>query len=259
VPNASVVLGGSGTSRTVTLTPAPNLSGTTTITISANDGALTTTRAFLLTVTAVNDAPTITAIADQVINEDGATTAIAFTVGDVETAAGSLTLSGGSSNTTLVPIANIVFGGSGASRTVTVTPAANQNGTATITVTVSDGSLSAPTSFLLTVVAEGGFTNDPLSAGTSVIRAVHITELRTRIDAQRVRFGLAAFVWTDSNLAGVVVKAVHVIELRSALLAAYVQAGRTPLPVFTDTLTAGQTGIRVVHIAELRAAVVAIE
>ena len=33
-------------------------------------------------------------------------------------------MSGSSSNTTLVPNGNIVFGGSGANRTVTVTPAA---------------------------------------------------------------------------------------------------------------------------------------
>jgi hypothetical protein len=51
----------------------------------------------------------------------------------------------------LVPNANIVFGGSGANRTVTVTPAAGQSGIATITVTVSDGQLSTPTSFQLTV------------------------------------------------------------------------------------------------------------
>ena len=60
-------------------------------------------------------------------------------MGDGETAAGSLTVSGGSSNPTLVPTDNIVFGGSGANRTVTVSPAANQSGTATITVRVSDG------------------------------------------------------------------------------------------------------------------------
>ena len=72
---------------------------------------------------------------------------------DAETAAGSLTVTGTSSNQALVPNANIVFGGSGASRTVTVTPAANQNGTATITVTVSDGALSASDTFLLTVTA----------------------------------------------------------------------------------------------------------
>src|SRR6185436_4183814 len=52
-----------------------------------------------------------------------------------------------------VPVSNIVFGGSGANRTITVTPAAGQTGTATITVTVSDGQASAPTSFLLTVNA----------------------------------------------------------------------------------------------------------
>ena len=79
---------------------------------------------------APNTPPTITGIAAQVTNEDTATGAIAFTVGDAETAAGSLTVSGSSNNTTLVPNGNIVFGGSGANRTVTVTPAANQNGTA---------------------------------------------------------------------------------------------------------------------------------
>src|SRR5437870_11523779 len=68
-----------------------------------------------------------------------------------ETSAGSLTVSGSSSNPTLVPNSGIVFGGSGSSRTVTVTPAANQTGTATISVTVSDGSLSTGTSFVLTV------------------------------------------------------------------------------------------------------------
>ena len=67
---------------------------------------------------------------DQIINEDANTGALAFTVGDVETAVASLTVSGTSSNTTLVPNASIVFGGSGANRTVTATPAANQNGKA---------------------------------------------------------------------------------------------------------------------------------
>jgi hypothetical protein len=153
VPNANIVFGGSGANRTVTVTPAAAQTGTATITVSVSDGQLSTPTSFLLTVTATNTVPTITAIADQVTNEDTPTGAIAFTVGDNETAAGSLTVSGSSTNTTLVPNANIVFGGSGANRTVTVTPAQNQNGTATITITVSDGQLSTPTSFLLTVNA----------------------------------------------------------------------------------------------------------
>jgi formylglycine-generating enzyme required for sulfatase activity len=115
-----------------------------------------------------NSAPTISDIAAQTITAGNNTGAIAFTIGDAQTAAGSLTLSGSSSNTTLVPNANIVFGGSGANRTVTVTPASSQTGTATITVTVSDGSLSASDTFLLTVnsAAPTGFALIPQGAFT---------------------------------------------------------------------------------------------
>ncbi|MBA3689710.1 MAG: hypothetical protein H0W81_12935, partial [Chloroflexi bacterium] len=102
---------------------------------------------------AANTAPTISDITDKSTNEDTSTGAIAFTVGDAETAAGSLTVSGSSSNTTLVPNANITFGGSGSSRTVSIVPAANQFGTTTITISVSDGSLSASDTFVLTVNA----------------------------------------------------------------------------------------------------------
>ncbi|TAK93938.1 MAG: hypothetical protein EPO07_17505, partial [Verrucomicrobia bacterium] len=59
---------------------------------------------------------------------------------------------GNSSDTNLVPNANIVFGGSGSNRTVTITPAANQSGITTITILVTDGEgLSASTAFTLTV------------------------------------------------------------------------------------------------------------
>jgi hypothetical protein len=81
----------------------------------------------------------------------------------VETDAATLTLSGSSSNTTLVPNANIVFGGSGANRTITVTPAAGQSGTATITLTVTDAnSGTASDSFVLTVTG----TTTPTSTST---------------------------------------------------------------------------------------------
>src|SRR5262249_8225923 len=104
-----------------------------------------------ITVNPVNDVPTISDVADQRTQYQTATGAIAVTVGDVETAAGSLNLTGASSNTRLGPNANIVFGGSGANRTVTVTPANGQSGTATITLTVSDGTDTAQDTFVLTV------------------------------------------------------------------------------------------------------------
>src|SRR5260221_6644153 len=155
VPNANIVFGGSGANRTVTLSPAANQFGTATITLTVSDGQLSTSTSFQLTVNSVNDAPTITGIGNQTTTTGTAVGPINFTVGDVETPAGSLTLSGGSSNQTLVPNGNIVFGGSGANRTVTLTPAAGQTGTATITLTVSDGSSTTSSSFILTVSSGG--------------------------------------------------------------------------------------------------------
>jgi hypothetical protein len=101
-----------------------------------------------------NQAPTISVIPNQSIPRNANTGAIAFTIGDDTTAPQDLILAKASSNPTLVPTANIVFGGSGTNRTVTVTPATGLVGEATITITVSDGAASTPRSFLLSVFGE---------------------------------------------------------------------------------------------------------
>ena len=112
-----------------------------------------------LTLGAVNAPPTISNIPNQTVAMNGVLGPLAFTVGDVETAAGALALTGSSSDTTLVPLSGIAFGGSGANRTVTITPAAGRAGTATITVNVSDGALAASDTFVLTVT--GGTLPSP--------------------------------------------------------------------------------------------------
>ena len=95
MPAANIVLGGTGASRTVTVTPAPNQSGTATITLTVTDGnGGTASDTFVLTVTAVNDPPTISDTTDQTTTEDTATAALSVTVGDVETPAGTLTVAG---------------------------------------------------------------------------------------------------------------------------------------------------------------------
>lgn len=134
-----------------TYTPAPNFTGTDAFTYRASDGAATSAPATVtITVTAVNDTPTISAIANRTIDWNTSTGPIPFTIGDADGLAG-LSVSGSSGNEALVPNANIVFAGTGDSRTVTVTPATAQFGSAIITVVVSDGAASAQTSFLLTV------------------------------------------------------------------------------------------------------------
>jgi hypothetical protein len=96
------------------------------------------------------------------------------------------------------------------------------------------------------------FTDSTLTAGATAIKAAHISELRTAVDAVRTAAGSGAASWTDTSLSGVVAKAAHVSELRSNLASALSTLG-VPAPTYTDsTLTAGSTVIKKAHIAELR-------
>jgi Bacterial Ig domain/Cadherin-like beta sandwich domain/HYR domain/Galactose oxidase, central domain/Kelch motif/Regulator of chromosome condensation (RCC1) repeat len=193
VPAAGLVLGGSGNSRSITVTPAANANGSATITLTASDGVLSASRNFTVTVTAVNDAPTISSIADQTTAEDTATAAIAFTVGDAETAPASLTVSAASSNTALVPVSSISLGGGGASRTVTINPVSNLSGNATITLSVNDGTLTVSRSFVVTVTA----VNDaPLANAQSVITtedaSASITLSGTDVEGSALTFSIVS-------------------------------------------------------------------
>ena len=135
-------------------------------------------------------------------------------------------------------------------------------GASTIRVTAADpAGLRATQAFTVTVVLPAPFTDDPLVPGVTPIRAVHFTELRTRIDAVRAAAGLGRFAWTDPVLrAGVTrVRLVHLLQMRSVLAAAYRAAGR-PAPRWADAApTGGTTPIRAVHLTELRTAVLALE
>jgi hypothetical protein len=84
-----------------------------------------------------------------------ATPAISFTVGDAETP-NSLVVTAASSNPALVQDSKVLISGTGTSRTVTITPETDQVGLTTITLTVSDGTLTASSSFIVTVYPERG-------------------------------------------------------------------------------------------------------
>ena len=149
------------------VTPAANQTGTTTITITVDDGTSSTSINFNVNVTPINDPPIISAITDRTINEDTPTGNINFTISDAETAATGLQVTGSSSNTTLVPNANIILGGTGTGRTVNITPAANQNGATTITLNVSDGLISTPITFQVNVT--------PVNDGPVITNQIPIT------------------------------------------------------------------------------------
>ena len=152
-----------GSGATVTYAPEANWSGTDTFTYTMQDkNSIQSSATVTVTVNPVNDAPTISDVSNQTINEDGNTGAISFTVNDVDDPLAGLTVTGATSNGAVVPLGSISIANTGAgNRTVTVTPLANQNtwvpgspghdAPLTITLTVSDTKLTASDTFTLSV------------------------------------------------------------------------------------------------------------
>ncbi len=97
-----------------------------------------------------NDPPTITRPGDVSVPAGGSSGPVNFTVNDVD-AGDTLTVTAVSTNTVLVPNANIVLGGSGDNRTVAITPVGT-GGEALIILTVTDAlGESAEASFLVKI------------------------------------------------------------------------------------------------------------
>ncbi len=129
-------------------------------------------------------------------------------------------------------------------------------------VDCADGSVTMPVALMCNAVFTRlpTFTDEPLQPGVTPVRAVHINELRSRIDELRGRWGLNAFGWLEPTLAAGLtpVKAAHLVELRAAI-ADVCRAAGVPVPTYaTAAIVPGVTVIRSVDIAELRAAVVAL-
>ena len=107
------------------------------------------------TTTALNP-PVISAFTNITTAMNTPTPAIPFTVYDATISATSLVVTASSSDNSLVPSANLVLGGSGTNRTLTITPGTGLQGNAAITVTVSAASATTTASFILTVGATQG-------------------------------------------------------------------------------------------------------
>ncbi len=137
---------------TVGVTGATAGSASFTYTVTAN--TLTSLEATAsLTINSVNNNPTISAVSNTTTGFNQATSVL-FTISDVETtlSCNATFLSKTSSNTTLIPTANITFSGAAPDCAASITPAASQSGTSNITITVADSNGgTASTTFTLTV------------------------------------------------------------------------------------------------------------
>ncbi len=100
------------------------------------------------------------------------------------------------------------------------------------------------------------FTDPTLVGGTTRIKSVHVTELRTAIDAVRALTPLGAGTYTDPTITGATthIKRLHIVDLRTALDAARANLSLSTLS-YAESLTAGATRIKISHFNELRAGV----
>lgn len=176
IANPSITYTSPNSTATLKFTPAADLSGSAVITVTLEDAGLdgnfstaadnrTSTRTFTITVTPVNDAPTLDTLSDSTIAEDAPEQTVnlfGITAGGGETQ--PLRVTATSSNTGLIPDPSVTYTSANATGSIRYTPVANQSGTATITVTVEDGGLDSDLStsgdnltftrsFLVTVTA----------------------------------------------------------------------------------------------------------
>lgn len=170
IPNPSVNYTSPSSTGSLQFTPVSNSNGVATITVivtdnggTANGGVNAVTNTFTVTVTAVNDPPTLAALGNLTINEDAPEQTVnltGITAGPADEAGQTLTVTSSSSNPSLIPNPTVTYTSPAATGSLKFTPVANANGVATITVIVTDnggtanGGVNAVTNtFTVTVTA----------------------------------------------------------------------------------------------------------
>jgi hypothetical protein len=183
VPNGNLNLGGAGSTRSLSITPAADQNGTTTISVTAagtiGTAAVSMTDTFVLTVNAVNDAPTFALNAGPVVNEDSGPQSISNQA--VNISAGPANENSQTVAFTVTNNNNGLFSAQPAispAGTLTFTSAPDANGSATVSVTLKDNGGGQDTSvtqqFTITVSA----VND--APVNTVPGAQQVTENGTR-------------------------------------------------------------------------------
>lgn len=138
-----------------------------------------------------NSPPTISQIANQTIPHSTSTGPLAFTVGDAQDGPNALAPVGGSSDTNLVPVANIVFSGSGSNRFVDITPTPGIGGEATISISVTD-SAGVMTTMQFTLTVNPPVINTPPT----------LSQIDDQVAYKSTTIGPLAFLADDEQVGG---------------------------------------------------------
>lgn len=161
IPAPAAIYGNSGSTAAIQFKPAPFAFGSAQITVTLRNAAnATSTVAFTVQVTPVNQPPTIAPVANLTVAQDSGT--LPLQLSGISSGAPNetdpLTLTATSSNPGVVAHPHVNYTSPAQSATLLLTPVSGATGTATITVIVNDGQLHASQTFLVTV-ADSSSTN----------------------------------------------------------------------------------------------------
>jgi hypothetical protein len=171
------------TSRTLVITPGANLpssvtnkDGTATITLTATDGTNISTFSFPLTVSYMNQAPSLAGLSSQSIPANSGLT-LAFKANDPDTAASNLVVTATSSPSTL---GTLSLTSSGNDQTLSFMPT-NGAGQTIVSVVASDGATSVTNTLTITVTPAtppvlGTIADQTIIANNAAVVAIPVTD-----------------------------------------------------------------------------------
>jgi hypothetical protein len=142
LPNENISFGGSSSSRTLTLAPATNQFGTSTIDVTVRDpDGNTGVSSFQLVVQPINDPPTLDMIPDRLVYENSGPQVVVLsgiTAGPSNETGQAMTVTAVSSNPGLIPAPSVNYLSPDSGGSITFTSAPDASGSSVITVTVRD-------------------------------------------------------------------------------------------------------------------------
>ena len=172
IPNPTVTYTSPNATGSLNFTPAANASGSATITVTLNDNQLSNnivTQIFTVTVNAMNDTPTLTAISNIRLQENAAAQTVNLTgiTSGAANESDSLVVTASSSNSGLIPNPTVTYSSPNSTGSLSFTPTTDASGTATITVTVNDGQSENSTFSRTFTVSVNAVNNQPTLATIS--------------------------------------------------------------------------------------------
>ncbi len=151
--DSAISFGVTNATTTVFMQPATDAAGSAEVTVMVDDGFLTSSTTFTLIVNPVNDPPVLAVIDELTTLDANGLGGNQLVLSDIDTPFNQLSLSATSSDSSLLPVANLSFGATAANVALNIAPACGQSGTALLTISVSDGEFSRATSFNVIVRA----------------------------------------------------------------------------------------------------------